>query len=154
MQGTLINNLYHYIRENNPEVLMALEDSGSVLQYLSDKVSTVELLLEQLTNEKKQVSVTEALCMDFLTRELKPSKYTYIVHILKTEFYYTYRQFIESGLLVSEVGNIIKCCEPVFDALHFSEENKENTFLQYAISGIMIRYFNTAGTGIGNTRNK
>lgn len=154
MQGTLINNLYQYILENNPDVLRALENSGSVLQYLSDKVSTVEVLLEQLTNENKPGSVTEALCMEFLTKELKPSRYTYILNILKNEFDSKYHQLNKSGLLVSEVGNLVKYCEPVFNTLNFSEENKENKFLQYAISGIMIRYFNSAKTGTENPRHQ
>jgi hypothetical protein len=150
MQGTLITNLYQYIRENNPDVLIELEESGSVTKYLCDKVSTVDSLLEQLTKENKPAYIIEELCMGFLTEDLKPSRYNYILNILESEFEKKYNQFIESGIVLCEVCNIIKCCQPVFDDLNFSEENEDNRFLRYAITEVLGEYLNSVTSEIEN----
>jgi hypothetical protein len=83
MQGTLINNLYQYIRENNPDILLELEENGSVTKYLSEKVSSLDSLFEQLSKESKPAYIIEELCMNFLTEDLKPSRYNYILNISK-----------------------------------------------------------------------
>lgn len=141
MQRTLINNLYQYIRANNPDILLDLEETGSVTTYLSDKVSSVDYLYKQLRIESKPAYIIEELCMKFLTQDLKPSRYNYIRNLLETEFEIKYNQLIESGLLLYEVSNMIKYCQSVFDDLNFSEENEENRFLRYAITGVIKEYF-------------
>lgn len=139
MQGILINNLYQYIKENNPDILLELEQAGNTTQYLNNKVSTVDSLIEQLGKEGKRLHIIEEMCMQFLTEDLKPSRYNYILHILESEFGQQYNQFIESGLLF-EINNIIKHCKPVFDDLNFSEENEDNRFLSLAIIGVVKEY--------------
>jgi hypothetical protein len=68
MKGTLINNLYQYIRANNPDILLDLEETGNVTSYLSDKVSSVDYLYKQLSAEGKPAYIIEELCMNFLTQ--------------------------------------------------------------------------------------
>ena len=140
MQGTLINNLYQYISANNPDILLDVEETGSVTTYLSDKVSSVDFLYKQLCTEGKPAYIIEELCMDFLTQDLKPSRYNYIRNILEAEFELKYKELIESGILLYEVSNIIKYCQSVFDDLNFSEANEENRFLRYAITGVIKEY--------------
>ena len=154
MKVTLISNLYQYIRENNSDVLMELEESGGVTKYLSDRVSAVDSLLEQLTKENKPAYIIEELCIGFLTEDLKPSRYNYILNILELEFEKKYNQFIESGLLLYEVCNIIKCCQPVFDDLNFSEENEDNRFLRYDITGVLAEYLNSVTSENENVSNE
>lgn len=141
MEGTLINNLYKYIKENNPDILMELEEAGNTTRYLSDKVNSVNSLIIQLSGEGKPPYIIEESCMAVLTEDLKPSRYNYILHILESEFEEEYNQFIESGLLLFEISNMIKHCNPVFDDLNFSEENEDNRFLRYAITGVIKEYF-------------
>jgi hypothetical protein len=140
MKGTLINNLYQYIRANNPDILLDLEETGNVTSYLSDKVSSVDYLYKQLSAEGKPAYIIEELCMNFLTQDLKPSRYNYIRNLLETEFETTYNQLIGSGLLLYEVSNMKKYCQSVFDDLNFSEENEDNRFLRYAITGVLKEY--------------
>jgi len=140
MQGTLINNLYQYIRANNPDILLDVEETGSVTTYLSDKVSSVDFLYKQLSTEGKPAYIIEELCMNFLTQDLKPSRYNYIRNILEAEFELKYNQLIQSGLLLYEVSNMIKYCQSVFDDLNFSEANEDNRFLRYAITGVIKEY--------------
>lgn len=140
MQGTLINNLYQYIRANNPDILLDMEETGSITTYLSDKVSSVDFLYKQLSTEGKPAYIIEELCMNFLTQDLKPSRYNYIRNILEAEFELKYKELIESGLLLYEVSNMIKYCQSVFDDLNFSEANEDNRFLRYAITGVIKEY--------------
>lgn len=140
MQGTLINNLYQYIRANNPDILLDVEETGSVTTYLSDKVSSVDFLYKQLSTEGKPAYIIEELCMNFLTQDLKPSRYNYIRNILEAEFEVKYKELIESGLVLYEVSNMIKYCQSVFDDLNFSEANEDNRFLRYAITGVIKEY--------------
>jgi hypothetical protein len=141
MQGILINNLYKYIKENNPDILLELEEAGNTTQYLSDKVNSVDSLIIQLSGEGKPPYIIEESCMAVLTEDLKPSRYNYIRHILESEFEEQYNQFIESAVLLFEISNMIKQCNPVFDDLNFSEENEDNRFLRYAITGVIKEYF-------------
>jgi Domain of unknown function (DUF1896) len=143
MQGIFINNLYQYIRENNPDILLELEQTGNVTTYLSNKVNTVELLYEQLSKEGKPTYIIEELCMNFLTEDLKPSRYNYILTILESDFEIKYKQLSESGLLIYEISNIVKYCQSVFDDLNLSEENEDDRFLRYAITGVINEYLNT-----------
>lgn len=151
MQGTLIKKLYQYIKENNPDILLELEAAGNTTKYLSDKVSSVESLIAQLSEEGKPPYIIEESCMSILTEDLKPSRYNYILQILESEFREQHNQFIESGLLLFEISNMIKYCNPVFDDLNFSEENEDNRFLRYAITGVIKEYFdNVVSENVSN----
>lgn len=141
MQGKLIKKLYQYIKENNPDLLMELEETGNTSKYLGDKVSSVNSVIVQQSEEGKPPHIIEESCMSILTEDLKPSRYNYILQILESEFEERYIQFIESGLLLFEISNMIKHCNPVFDDLNFSEENEDNRFLRYAITGVIKEYF-------------
>lgn len=140
MQETLITKLYKYLRENNPDILLALDEKSSVTSFLTERVNAVTNLLLQLQNEEKPAYVIEEICMDELTKEFRPSKYNYIVKILEEDFELTYQQFQRTGALVYEVANIIGYCEPVFQSLQFSEENEDNRQLRYTVTGIINEY--------------
>ncbi len=139
MELTLIIKLHEYMRENNPDLLMQLEEDDKVTEYLSTKVGNVEDLINQVQNGQPSYRI-ENTCMDVLTRDLRPSKYNYIRNIVEEEFGETKNQLIESGLLQFEVINMIAYCQSVFDDLNFSEENEENRFLRYAITGVIKEY--------------
>jgi hypothetical protein len=143
MQGTFINILYRYIRANNPDILLELEEARNVTNYLSNKVNTVVPLYELLSKEGKPTYIIEELCMNFLTEDLRPSRYNYVLNILESDFEIRYNHLIETGLLIYEVSNMIKYCQSVFDDLNFSEENEDNRFLRYAITGVINEYLNT-----------
>lgn len=139
MQEILINKLHEYIRENNPDMLLQLEEDSKVTEYLSNKISTIDGLLEQLDKEQPAYIIEEA-CMDILTQDLLPSKFNYICGILEEEFEATYHQLHESGMLPFEVINLINHCQPVFDTIGFTDENEDNRELQYSITGAIGEY--------------
>jgi Domain of unknown function (DUF1896) len=140
MQDILINKLHQYIRENNPDVLLQLEEDGTVTEYLSNKLKLVDALLNQLDKGQPAYIIEEA-CMDVLTQDLRPSKYRYICNILEEEFEAIHQRLQQSGTLRMEVINLVNHSQPVFDAIGFAEENEDNRQLRYAITGTINEYF-------------
>jgi len=139
MQNILINKLHEYIREYNPDLLMQLEEEGAVTEYLSDKVDALNAIINQ-SDKEQPTYIIEAICMDVLTQDLRPSKFNYISTVLEEEFGTTYQQLQESGTIKFEVINLINKCHSVFDDLNFSEENEDNQFLRYCIVGTISEY--------------
>ena len=149
MKEILVKKLYQYIKDNNPDVLFQLHEEGVVKEYLINKVSTVAALLGQLS--KGQVPyIIEDTCMDVLTQDLKPSRYHYISNILEEEFEDHYQQLKESGTLQFETINIINYCQSTFEDLVFNEENEDNRFLRYAITGCVSEYLESNKVSMKN----
>ncbi len=140
MQAVLIKKLHDYIRQNNPDILLQLEEAGTVTEYLSNKVSTVNASLSQLEKVQPAYIIDEA-CMNVLTQDLRPSKFNYITTILEEEFTDRYQHLQDTGILKFEVINLITKCQSTFDDLKFSEANEDNRFIRYAITGVISEYF-------------
>lgn len=138
MQENFIYKLLQYISENNPDLLVQLEENGEVTSYLSEKIKSVSSILNR---ENQPSYVIEQTAMDALTQDLRPSRYNYICKILEEEFPTTYRQLHETGILRFEAINLIEYCHQVFEAMHFSEANEDNMLLYYAIAGSIGEYF-------------
>lgn len=136
------------MKVNNPDVLLELEQTGTTTQYLSEKVSSVDSLITQLSGEGKPPYSIEEMCMKELTQDLRPSRYNYILNVLELEFENENNKFSDSGLLLFEICNMIKHCNPVFDDLKFSEENEDNRFLRYAITGVIKEYLESVTSEI------
>ncbi len=140
MQDILTNKLYEYIRQNNPDVLIPLEENDSVTQYLKDKVDSIKDLLEQLQKENTPAYIIAEVCMEALTKDLRPSKYNYIINILEQDFETVYPQLQELGTLLYEVVNMIAYCKSVFDSFGFTEEDEDNRQLKYGVAGVISEY--------------
>ena len=138
MRQILITKLHRYIRDNNPDLLLQLEEEGKVTEYLSIKVNSIEPLLSDYQGQPDYF--TEEACIYLLTQDLRPSKYNYICNILEEEFENKYYQFHKSGTLQFEVLNLINKCKPVFEAIGFTEENEDSRELKYAIIGTVSEY--------------
>lgn len=140
MPDTLTKKFRSYIRENNPELLLELEEDDSLAEYLTQKVNAALKLMSHLEDEPNYI--IEEACMEVLTQELKPSKFNYIINILEEEFIDNYEKLQETGTLKFEVINMIAYCIPVFEEQHFSEENEDSRFLRLAITGAIGNYLN------------
>lgn len=142
MQDTLINKLHAYIRQNNPDMLMALEEESSVTKYLTDKTSAVDSIAAQLQSEGNPPYIIETICMEILTEDLRPSRFNYICTVLEEDFENTYQQLQSSGALIPEAINMMGECKPVFEQVGFKEENENSRQLRYAITGTISEYLN------------
>ena len=140
MQDILINKLHAYLEQNNPDILIALEEESNVTKYLTDKISTIDSLTSQLQSEGNPPYLIEEICMEILTKDLRPSRFNYICTILEEDFENTYHQFQLSGTLKLEVINMITEGEAVFEQVGFKEENENSRQLRYAITGTISEY--------------
>ena len=140
MQEALINRLHQYISENNPDLLLMLEEKGDTSLYLNSKIKEISDLLEQSKKAEEPAYVVEEVCMNLLTKDLRPSKFNYIKNILEEEFEYAFYNFQKSGTLRYEVINIITQAEEVFTAFDFNEENEDNRQLLYAVTAVISEY--------------
>lgn len=140
MKDILINKLFEYIRENNPDILFALEAEDKLRYWLYEKISSVEGLIKDLEKSGQPEYMIEETCMDEMTKELRPSRYNYISNLLEQEFEKDYGKLVQSGLLQHEVINMVGYCQSVFDDLKFSEETEDSRFTYYAIAGAISEY--------------
>jgi hypothetical protein len=140
MMQILIEKLRSYIIQNNLDLLLSLQQDFNVTRYLEDKVAGVEDQMNRWIAEGKPQYVIEELCLDELTRDLRPSKFNYIKGILEEEFLQTYEHFREMGVMTYEIINLIEATKPVLEHLGFTEENEESRELRYAIIGAIQEY--------------
>lgn len=140
MQAVLTNKLHQYISENNPDLLLAIEERGSSIQYLNNKIGEISYLITELQQSNSPEYIIEELCMQALTKDLRPSKFNYIKNILEEEFEFAFYSFQKSGTLLYEVVNIINQSEEIFTAFDFTEENEDNRQLRYAVTGVINEY--------------
>ena len=138
MQEMLLQKLLQYIAENNPDLLLRLEEEEVVSNYLLDKVTSVSFIING-TDQPDYLK--EEVCMSVMTQSLKPSKFNYICRVLEEEFEATYRRLHGLGTLKYEAINLVMYCQPLFEAVHFSEANEENRLLYYAVAGAVVEYF-------------
>ena len=145
MQEILIRKLHEYIRENNPDLLLTLEEENRVTDYLEENIASVDDLIKQLLADNKPSAFIEEHCMEEMTRPLKPSRYNYLKAILEDEFPGELNRLQYTGILQTEIINLITICDPVFQELNFSEENDNDRYLRYAITGAVHEYFKVNG---------
>lgn len=145
MQEILIRKLHAYIRDNNPELLLTLEEENRVTDYLYENVASIGGLINQLLTDNNPKSVIEEHCMEEMTRQLKPSRYNYLKAILEDEFPSEFERFHHAGILQTEIINLITVCDPVFHELNFSEEKDNDRYLRYAVIGAVHEYFKVNG---------
>lgn len=135
MQQILRETLWTYIVQNNPDLMIRLQETHGVTKYLEEKVNAVMPVVLELLAENKPQYVIEELCMDTLTKDLRPSRFLYILSVLEEEFVTDYERLRDSGTLTYEVINMMEACNGIFDELQFSSENEEERHIRYAIIG-------------------
>ena len=142
MQELLIRKLHDYIRDNNPDLLLILQEANRVTEFLSENVASVDELINQLVSDNKPLSTIEELCMEELTKQIRPSRFNYLKALVEEEFPNEFERWEQTGILTTELINMITVCDPVFDEMRFSTENEDNRNLRYAIIGAMHEYLN------------
>lgn len=140
MQNVLMQKLWTYIVHNNPELMLSLQESGSVTRYLEEKVNTVMPMVAQLLDEGRPQYIIEELCFSAITEQLKPSPYQYIRSVIEEEFNADYERMEENGTLTYEVVNLIETCKSIFSGFEFNSENEANRHFRYAIIGQVHDY--------------
>ncbi|WP_130855648.1 hypothetical protein [Olivibacter jilunii] len=140
MEKILIEKLWDYIVTNNPELMYNLQEDYKVQKYLQERVQGILPLADALEKAGEQAYTIEEICLDALTEELRPSRYHYIIGILKEDFEDFFEDMTASGILTFEVLNMMEACEPVFELLNFSVEREQDRMIRYAIIGQLHEY--------------
>jgi hypothetical protein len=142
MHNLLKEKLKAYIQQNNPELLIRLQESYSVATYLEDKVSKVMPTVLRLLDENKPGYVIEELAIAELTEELRPSRFGYLQAILEEDFPKEYAAFKKAGVLTYETINLTEVCKDLLDNFPFTEDTEEDRFLRYAVIAQISDYLN------------
>lgn len=140
MKEQLINKLHSYLIHNHLDLLISLQEDHRLSHYLEHKVDSVMELCLALQAENRPIYVVEALCMEELTRDLRPSRFEYVRTLLDGEFETDYQRMSSSGILTYEIINLIGACEPIFEVFGFGEENEDSKELKYAVMGMIAEY--------------
>jgi hypothetical protein len=140
MKTQLIKQLHHYLLHNHTDLLIALQEEHRLEYYLKQKVESLTDLLNQLQEEKRPSYVIEALCLEELTRDLRPSRFNYMRELLEAEFERDYRRMLNSGILTYELINLIGACEPIFEVFAFGGETGDSPELKIAVMGMIAEY--------------
>jgi hypothetical protein len=141
MQEILKRKLHDYIKENNPDILMTLQEENRLEGYLHSMINSVNALIEQLVSENKPSIIIEEICMDELTKPLRPSRFHFLKELLEQDFFEEYQHLLHSGILRPEINNLIAVCDPLFTAFGFSEENEDDKHLRNTVIGVIKEYF-------------
>lgn len=128
MKKQLEGLLYEYLKENNPDLFVLLDEADALHAFVLAEIEEVSHL------------VTIEECMDAMTVELRPSKYLYIKNILEDEFPFDYQQLSDCGILKYEVINMVAACDPVFDEFPLTEESEVYEHLKFEVMGVMSDY--------------
>lgn len=139
LRESLLRKLLDYITDNNPDLLMQLEEQTVLPDYLVQKVDGINKIMSQYQHEP--LYLQEERGINLLTKDLRPSKYNYICRLLEEEFSATHRQLQNAGILKYEAINLVAYCQELFEALHFNEWNEDNRLLYYSIAGAVSEYF-------------
>jgi len=142
MQSALKEKLKGYIQQNNPELLIRLQESFSVTTYLEDKVSKAMPTVLRLLEEGKPGYVIEELTLAELTQELRPSRFNFLQSVLEEEFQGDYLTFKKAGVLTYETINLTAACKELLDNFPFTEDTEDDRFLRYAVIAKISEYLN------------
>jgi hypothetical protein len=132
--------LQQYLVEHELELLVSLQQENQTGSYIRQKIASVRELAAAGLAENRPAYVIEALCLEELTRDLRPSRYAYVRQLLAAEFETDYERLRRYGILTYEVINLAGACEPIFEVFQFSEDNEDSPELRCAVSGLIAEY--------------
>lgn len=133
MQTVLKERLWAYIVHNHPDLLFELQENNLVAAYLQEKITGILPIMERMLTDGNNVYEVEAHCLNLMTEDLEPSKYSYIRSVLEEEFPRDYQRLSKTGTLVYEVLNMLEACRSVFEDFGFDAKALGNTKLRHAV---------------------
>jgi hypothetical protein len=140
MKEQLTHKLHSYLVQNHLDLMISLVEDHRLAHYLEDKVDSVMDLCQGLQAENRPVYVIEALCMEELTRDLRPSRFEYVRALLEEEFEADYHRMSAGCILTYEVISLIGACEPIFEVFAFGQERENSKELRYVVMSMIAEY--------------
>lgn len=140
MEAILKKKLRDYMILNNPDLIIWLQDENKIAQYMDEKVSAVMPVVSRLQSEGCPQYITEEICLDELTEDLRPSRFNYINGLLEEEFEIDYANLLEEGVLTYEVINMIEQSKQIFEKFEIQGSDEENEELKKNIIPVIQHY--------------
>jgi hypothetical protein len=140
MKELLTRRLHSYLLENHMDLLISLQEDHRLNEYINRKVGSVKAYWEELQAENRPEYVIEALCMEELTADLRPSRFDFVRRLLEEDFEKDYQRMLECGILSYEIINLIGACEPIFSIYGLEDEDADRKGLRYAVTGMIAEY--------------
>lgn len=122
------------------DLLIALQEDHRLAAYLQRKVASVKDYWELLQAERRPEYVIEALCMEEMTSDLRPSRFEFVRNLLEEAFPADYSRMLGCGILSYEVINLIGACEPIFLIYDFSDDMDDRKEMREAVIGMITEY--------------
>lgn len=141
MVSILKEKLWAYIICHNPELMYRLQEEYKVESYLEQQVSAAMPLVLAMLEEGKEGRQIQELCLEQMTRELKPSRYLYIINMIEREFEEQFDSLKELGLLSFEGVNLVEHCHQIFEKYRFTTGNADDQIIYQAIKDKIADYF-------------
>lgn len=145
MKDRLAENLWSFIKVNNPDLSHQLEESDGEAAYLNSRLDTVYTYYEQLTDAGRPDHVIEELCLSRLTADLKPSRFKYLSCVLKDEFPRIYNGWYQDGWLTEQTIRLTRFCKPVFDLFGLRSQEPYYDRIYYAVTAQIQLYLKDKG---------
>ncbi|WP_159477691.1 hypothetical protein [Dyadobacter sp. 3J3] len=140
MQQRLKQKLWAHIIVSNPGLIIQLERSDQLSNYLESKIESVLPLLDQLTSEGKADYIIEERCIHALVAEMRPYRFNYLWNVLEEEFNPFFKSWEQDGILTYELINLQQYCKDTFDALGFTMDDAYEDQIYNAITGMIDEY--------------
>lgn len=140
LEQIIAEKLRSYIIQNNPDLLLRLQEQFGMTKYIEDKLASISGQLQDWVSEGKPQYIIEELSLEQLTADLRPSRFNYLKSLLEEEFAASFSRFAEMGVLTYELTNLVAHCWSVFEQYNFSESNEENRHLRYAVTAAVDDY--------------
>jgi hypothetical protein len=141
MKTLIKEQLQQYITENYPELVHQLNPGVPFSTYLEDKVTLIEPLMDELMAQGKEKEEIIEMCMHEIIRSMPPSKYRYILEVLKREFTQEYDWFQSLGVLQYTAINLIEYCADAFEAFEFGHKTLDDRFMRHMVIAEIHDYF-------------
>lgn len=140
MKEVLAKKLHQHLVENYPDLLLELQQDNMVTEYLNDRIVSLGGLPDELLASGQPAYQVEETCMDQLKRDLGPSKFNFLCSVLMESFDDLHGKWVDGGILVYEVVNLIQECNPLFEEQPLTDGLEEDPAFREVVSGKIREY--------------
>jgi len=140
MISTLKEKLLFYVVENNPDLVIGMQKDYSLAQFLDDKIEIIKPMVAELSAEHRPPYLIEQLCMQTMTEQLRPSRFSYIRSVLESEFPEDFYKLEVLGIINYEIMNLLEECKKIFDEFSFSQDHEDDQSMRNTIIGQVHEY--------------
>lgn len=143
MEQAILNEFIKNLIKSYPDLLLEVQENGQVEPFIQGKLEAIQPIIQSLKEAGQPIYIIEQLALDHLMGTVGPSRYDYIMDVLEVDFVQLYSEMQRSGVFAYEAIGILLKVTHVFDEFAFTEANKDDRFLRYAILGAIQEFITT-----------